>query len=480
MNISDSSVVVNSATLILKTLRINEAKFSSYEYDLIPSNRIHSQFLQGRIEASGEWSYKTANTKRLLGGRSMNGIYKMSILNGDIDTMNQLSKTSDSKPIIQTINCKANFTQIRIDIEGAGNLSVIENSIDQIRRKIGNSFEDAVCQVLRKYVKEYMNVKLATFPALNETYSKNHKINYGLQSNEPQVSNHDIQAGLEGKAVWYGGGNVPFNPQQLGFIDRNRMYTFELSDYSFNTLFHQTHAQNYRFSANELLNNQSSSIKDQLLLNCTSDAPLPPKKPSTRKSTGVSRSNSLTCIGSMLENMTNVDEQQFSNNDTGDFVFKSNKNAPTIIVQSKDRAFFDASNSFLELYGPEPKRQLLARVDIKLLRGDFMPKFNGRNITGSINIKQLELAQSPTQKPSLGDLAKLTEFSKSILTDMFNVFLERYAQFFIPLLDDFKCASPDFLISTRSMQLDCDIRMVGDEKPNNNGKPKPGPKKLKP
>jgi hypothetical protein len=169
-------------------------------------------------------------------------------------------------------------------------------------------------------------------------------------------------------------------------------------------------------------------------------------------------------MGLMLGN--NVD-QQYGLNETGDFVYKSNQRAPSVIVQH-DRAFFDASNGTLELYGPAPKRQLLGRVDVKVLRGEFMPKLHGANITGSVKINSLELAQTPTQKPSLGDLTKLTEFSKPILFEMFNAFLDRYAQFPIPMLDNLDCASPDFLITDRSMQVDCDIKSIFDD----NEKPK--------
>jgi hypothetical protein len=44
---------------------------------------------------------------------------------------------------------------------------------------------------------------------------------------------------------------------------------------------------------------------------------------------------------------------------------------------------------------------------------------------------------------------------------MFSAFLERYAQFPLPLLDGFKCMSPDFMINRRSMQVDCDFASKG-------------------
>jgi len=470
-SIPDMNVAIGSATLLIKPPRITESKFFSFEKELIPSNRIHSKFYNGKIVANGEWQYKSSNIeKATFLGRALSGLYRATVTNGELESMNQLMRTSDAKPMVQTIDCQANFSQFRVDIEGAGNYSLIQNCDDPVCRKIRNFFEDIACQVFRTFIKESINKKLATFPTLIETYSRNHKINYALQMNEPKVTDFDIEAGLEGKSLWYGSSNVPFSPAPLDFVNRNRMITFELSDYSFNTLFYQAHSQRYQYSAAELLH-KSPSIKDQLSLNCTSTKPQKPyRKPRVYVNPSTTGEVKKPCLGSIFENNTStVDpKQQFSSNDTGDLVYKSNQMAPWIIVQGKNRSYFNASNGFLEVYGPmsgqDQKRQLLGRADVRVMHGDFIPKFNGANITGSITITKLELVQS--SMPSSGSfsdqgLTKLSHFARPLLTEMFNVFFDRYAQFAIPLLDGFRCASPDFSINSRSMQVDCDIQTIG-------------------
>jgi hypothetical protein len=255
------------------------------------------------------------------------------------------------------------------------------------------------------------------------------------------------------------------------------MASFELSDFAFNTLFYQSHSQRFQYSAADLLH-KSISIKDQLSLNCKSSSK---SGKSTNKnlrfggviSSGIEISKSM-CMGSIFDNQNSTNDQQkpqYASNDTGDMIFKSDRRAPSIIVQSKDHSFFDASNGILEIYGPangqDQKRQLLGRAEVRELRGDFVPKFNGANITGSIKITKFELGPMSEQRRSFDDqsISKLTQFAQPLLTDMFNVFLDRYAQFAIPLLDGFQCVSPDFMINNRTMQIDCDIRYINEEKP---------------
>jgi hypothetical protein len=57
-------------------------------------------------------------------------------------------------------------------------------------------------------------------------------------------------------------------------------------------------------------------------------------------------------------------------------------------------------------------------------------------------------------------LAKLTQFVQPILTEMFNDFFSKYAQFSIPLPEKYQCTSPQFSILARTMQVDCDIQNV--------------------
>jgi len=263
---------------------------------------------------------------------------------------------------------------------------------------------------------------------------------------------------------------VPFNPNDLDWADRNRMMSFVVSDYSFNTLLHQSHQQKFRYSAAELLN--SSTIQDQLVINCSS-RPKPQKFGVlfSWKKSAKERQASGADVGSMcsvFENLPNFDQQQFNSNDTGDLVFTTNQRAPSVIVYKKDRAYFDASNGILELFAPKTKDQsgkLLARAEVQILRGEFYPKMKGLNITGSVNITDLIFSQSSTQSRSIGDqwLSKLGPYSKPVLTAMFNGFFDRYAQFPIPLLDGYNCTSPTFSIGRRSMQIDCDIQRIQEK-----------------
>jgi len=219
------------------------------------------------------------------------------------------------------------------------------------------------------------------------------------------------------------------------------------------------------------ISTNSSTINDQLSLNCTSTKPTKPNQRKFRVAVNADGSViSTTCLGSIFDHHHNdsshVDpnsEHQFSSNETGDLVYKSDQRAPNVFVQSKNGSYFDASNGFLEIYGPAngQNRRLLGRVGVRILRGEFAPRFNGANITGSVKITSLELVQSSSiqSSDSLSDqcITKLTRFARPLLTEMFNVFFERYAQFAIPLLDGFKCVSPDFSINSRSMQVDCDF-----------------------
>jgi len=304
-----------------------------------------------------------------------------------------------------------------------------------------------------------------------EVYPKEFKLNYGLLFNEPKVTEYDIQAGLEGKSIWYGQSSAPFNPQPLDFVNRTRMVAFELSDYAFNHLLHQPHAQNYKYSAADLLS-KLPSINDVLLLNCSAISKEKSRHYSTRAKGGVAIQSGLTfgtsksCLGAVFGNMTNFEQQQqewTSSNDTGDLVYKSNTRAPSIVVFGKDRAFFDGSNGVLELYGPafgaNQQRKLLVKVDIRSMQGEFMPRLDKANITGSIKMTKLELSQASWQTRSIGEewLIKLEEFAKPLLTDMFNVFFDRYARFPVPMLDGFECSTPAFWVSARTMQVDCDV-----------------------
>jgi len=294
--------------------------------------------------------------------------------------------------------------------------------------------------------------------------------------NEPKVTDYSLQAGLEGKAIWRGSSYVPFSPNQLNFVENKRMASFELSDFSFNTLLHQAHSQGRGFSVAQSLSHVSS-IQQQLRLNCSTST-LDARKRYRIKQKVVSGRSSI-CLGSIFENITSIVDH-YPSNATGDLVYKSGSKAPSVFVQSAQLGFFDGSNGALEVYGPavgqnerqeerqeerQSTRQLLGRADIRTLRGEFTPKFNNKNITGNVKITSLQLEKASfgsVQSRSISDdwIIKLTQFATPILTEMFNTFFNRLAQFPIPLLDGFECTSPEFIVSARTMQVDCDIRAL--------------------
>jgi len=254
-------------------------------------------------------------------------------------------------------------------------------------------------------------------------------------------------------------GSVPFNPPKLNWVYKNRMFSFELSDYTFNTLFHQAHSQGYRFSATDLLSS-SPSTQDLLTLNCTSaSTPASRRRPGANKF-GVNRKRGPLCLGSLLEDF-NIG--QFSTNDTGDLVYKSTQKAPAVYVQSSGLSYFDGGVGNLEIYGPamrrDGNRQLLVKLDVQMFRGEFIPKWNGANITGSIKITRLHVDKVQNQRRSMPAewTKKFNQVVMPMMVDMFNTFLDTYAQFPIPLLANIKCGSPEFLISPRTMQVDCDL-----------------------
>jgi hypothetical protein len=467
MALPEFNVSIGTGLLTVKTPRISEAKFANVDYDLVPSNRIRSHFYGGRIVASGAWRYKAIAGRDAPSwmGSELNGVYRATVVNADLNATTQLGRGADAKPIAQLTDCKPYLGQFRIDIQGAGNLTTIENCDDPICNKIRGFFEDAVCVIVRTIVKEVINAKLSTFPSRVTVFGENNKLDYGLLYNEPKVADSHIQCGLEGKAIWRNSNYVPFSPNPLNFVDKKRMLTFELSDYTFNTLLHQANSQG-RFSAAQSLSH-SSAIQQQLALNCTTAPPPVETRKRFRYRAKALPVRVSQCLGSLFENVTAVEE--YSSNVTGDLVYKSNRGAPSVFIHSAERAFFDGSNGVLEVYGPavgqNDQRMLLGRAEIRVLRGEFTPNFTNKNFTGAIKITTLQLDKasfgSTQSKPTSEDwLIKLTQFATPILTEMFNTFFNRLAQFPIPLLDGFECTSPEFLVSARTMQVDCDIRAI--------------------
>jgi len=573
MNMTDFDVSLGSAKLYVKSIRFSESKFGKYEHQLVPStNRVKTKFSECNFVIDGDWQYKPSKRYRIT-TNEMNGTFKATVVNAEMESVVKLSKGNENKPMVEVSECKATIGIYKVDIKGAGELTVVEkcdSSYDSTCKDIRKRVEDEICKEFRSFMKDVINTRLATFPALVEI-SKDYKINYGLLTNQPKVTNNDIQAGLEGKAVWYGQSSVPFNPQPLDFDNRTGVVMFELGDYAFNTLLHQVHAQGHKYSAADLLSN-SPSINDSLLLNCSMPATGQTVRKANRHQSKLEWnfggfSTSRACLGSILLNISNFDQQQLGAlGDVGDLVFKSTTRAPSIIVskpKTRSRSIktnkpigvkygggggqygggnygggnqggyggqygggnpgygsgggspygggnqggyggsggyggygggcayyndygdcctnngyccyeyqgyqecgwwgraFDISNGVLEIYGSasgqQQQRKLLAKAEIKSMQGEFEPKLNKANITGSIKITKLELTQSASRSRSVGVdwLLLLQEFALPLLTEMFNSFFKKYAQFPIPMLDGFECVKPELSIMSRTMQITC-------------------------
>lgn len=276
---------------------------------------------------------------------------------------------------------------------------------------------------------------------------------------------------MEGKYIWRYPYGIPFYAPSMDWVDRGRLYSLQISDYTFNTLLHQVHVTGHRFSAAELM---SSSTQHLLSLNCDG-APTPtptpkPTKPSARKSPyrgppGKANGDrpAPKCLGSLFNNFTNFGP--YSASDMGDIVFKSNHKAPAVYVDSDKRAFFDASGGVVEFFGPAQSggyRSMLARADVRVLRGDFIPKLNKANITGTIKINSLELSQPQSNFRTMTAewLVDVALFVAPVITESMSNFFDRYAQFPVPLPSKYECLSPQFLVTARTMQIDCDVQRV--------------------
>jgi hypothetical protein len=164
-------------------------------------------------------------------------------------------------------------------------------------------------------------------------------------------------------------------------------------------------------------------------------------------------------MGSLFANFSNFGP--YDSNDMGDIVFKTDR-APAIVIRSGDRGFFDASNGVLEFYGAVKghnggQRPLLARTDVRSMRGRFTPKLNKANITGSVKLDTLVLSQALYLRMSSDWLNEAAEFAKPLIERAINVFLDRFAQFPPPMPTKFDCSSPSMLVNTHTIQLDCDV-----------------------
>jgi len=370
--------------------------------------------------------------------------------------------------------------QFRVEIEGFGdNTSVIDQCDNLLCKRVRSYFEDSVCNTARNYIKETINQKLATFPTrmnLGQTGNR-FVLDYGLLMGEPKVNEQYIQAALEGDVMSRGTGSANFYaPELTSKDDSQRMVSFPMSDFTFNTLWYHAHNQQYKFSAFEMLPN-ASAIKGLLRLNCSTTPSGQRRSKSMREQPisiggpiNIGTGKTPMCLGAIFENSTT----QFAPDAIGDLVFKSQRPLQVIVHQSPKKSNFSLSRvggGFIEVYGPveSGRRELLGRADIRSLVGEFVPKMNKCNVTGTVTITDLQLAASspaPIQARhrSLGEpsLAQLGQLSQPLLTEMFNIFLTEYAQFPVPLLEGYECTSPEFRWMQRTMQIDCDVRVSPD------------------
>jgi len=476
MAIPDVVVPIAGGMLTIKSSRVTEAKIPNFERQLLPPNRIRSRLTGGKIAAIGEWQYKPFGGDRT----TANGIFRTIVVDAELNVTNQLSRTWDAKPIAQTTHCKADLAQFRVEIDGFGDdTTVIEQCQNLMCERIRNYFEDAVCSAARNYIKDEINQKLSTFPTRINLggVGKQFVLDYGLIIGDPKVNEQFIQSYLEGDVLSRGSGSAPFHANALSFLnDRPQMISFSLSDYAFNTLLYHAHNQQFRFSAFDSLP-ASSSIKELLKMNCSTPPPPPPADARRRlKSARTSDFSTPACLGSIFDARVCIGAcwRDHSPPDAvGDLVFKSQRPLQVVVRQSPEKSLFGVDGGSLEAYGPpagkDGKRELLARVDIQYLRGEFVPNLNASNITGSINITNLQLTQSspPATRSRIRSLDgptlnELTKLASPILTEMLNAFLNQFAQFPVPLVDGYECASPEFRWTERTMQIDCDVRVSPD------------------
>jgi hypothetical protein len=484
MFIPDVIVPIGGGMLTIKNTKINEASFEKFERQSVPPNRLRSRFSGGRITSVGQWAYKPMGQTRTIA----QGLFRTVIYNAELSTTTSFSRTWDEKPSVQTSECKANLGQFRVEIEGFGdNTTTIDQCNNLLCSRIRAYFEDSVCNTARNYIKETIGQKLSTFPVKTNLGCTGNRyvLNYGLLNGEPKVNENFIQAYLEAE-VQRGTTSAPFYPNELKSTEfTQRMISFPCSDFAFNSLFHHAHQQQHRFSAHELLPTMST-LRNLLKFNCQQQT----NPVEQRRTKGGYRLQSVenqkqSCLGSIFDNTT---IGQYPTDATGDLVFKSQRPLQVMVRRSPQQHWFGQSNSnnnnannpparsgsaannvggSIEAYGPvgaDGKRELLVKADVQKLFGEFNPKMSGCNITGSVNVSSLQLTQSSQQlrHRSLDDpvLSQLSQLSMPILAEMFNIFLQEFAQFPLPLLDGYECVNPELMYDDRTIQMDADVRVL--------------------
>jgi len=489
MVVPDVVAPIGGGTLTIKSGRITEAKFADSKRQLLPPNKIRSSLINGEFAAIGQWQFKPHGDQRSIS----QGVFRASVSNTVLNMTNQVYRTWDAKPMVSTQDCKAYLGRFRVEVDGTeDNPMVIDKCDNSLCQKIRSYCEESICNAARDYIKSVLMQKLGTFPSRVNLGNSSDRfvMDYGLLQGEPKVTEEFIQANLEGDVFapransW-----MPFYAVALSPMtnDRQSMISFPVSDFAFNSLLFQAHKHQYRFSAIDHL--QSSPLLELLKLNCS--APIDCRRnsksiycPQQTKCWrhgwccpswyGICTGYTRSCLGTLFDNST-ID--QYATDDLADLVFKSQRPLQVLVRQQPANSSFGISSGSngvsigsLEIYGPvigdDRKREMLAKVDIKKLRGEFMPKMNASNITGLVNITDLKLAR-PSPQPiqsrlqSITDemISRLQQLSVPILTEMFNAFLSEYAQFPVPLVQGYECDKPEFRIGERTVQIDCDVRV---------------------
>jgi len=468
MVIPDVIIPLGAGMLTIRSTRVTEAKIANFTRQLLPPTRIQSRLTGARLVSIGQWQYRQTNGARQIAS----GIFRTVIFNAELNLTNQVGRTWDAKPMVQTNECKAYLSQFRVEIEGFGdNTTVIDQCDNLLCRRIRSYFEDAVCNTARNYIKETINQKLSTFPTrinLGPTGNR-FVLDYSLLMNEPKVTDKFIQAYLEGDVLSRGSTAATFYANDLqSFDDDKRMMSFQLSDFVFNALLHHAHVQQHKFSVFDLMW-PNSSFTDLLKLNCSSSSSSVRRQPRIYPLGRQLTPPSGLCLGSVFDNAT---LGPFSTDAIGDLVFKSQRPLQVIVRQSPQKSSFGVNGGLIEVYGaagPDGKRELLGRADVQMLRGEFLPKMSDCNITGSVNITDLQLDQtSPASVQSRyrtlanPTLPKLSQLSIPLLTEMFNGFFKDFAQFPMPMVEGYVCSSPEFRWTQRTMQIDSDVRVLPD------------------
>lgn len=229
MVIPDVIVPIGGGMLTIKSARLGDVKLGNFTRQLLPPNRIRSRLTGSRLASIGEWQYRPINGAR----QYMSGVFRVVVVEAELNVTNQLGRTWDAKPMVQTSDCKAYLGQFRVEIEGFGeNTTVIDQCNNLLCLRVSNTgfwlgvfgkgpgppccsrvltysqsqlfqvrsyFEDSVCSTARNYVSNHINMKLSTFPTRTNLGPSGNRfaLDYSLLMNEPKVTAKYIQAYLE-------------------------------------------------------------------------------------------------------------------------------------------------------------------------------------------------------------------------------------------------------------------------------------------